>query len=41
MLENIVYQNTGVLDNALMLVACISAIIILVRIFRDNAKNRR
>ena len=40
MLENIVYQNTGVFDNAVMIIACIVAIVILVKIFRNNAKNR-
>jgi len=40
MLENIVYQNTGVFDNAVMIIACIIAVVILIKIFRNNAKNR-
>ena len=40
MLEKIVYQNTGVFDNVVMIIACIVAIVILVKIFRDNSKNR-
>lgn len=40
MLENIVNQNTGVLDNAIMIIACIVAVVILTKIFRNNSKNR-
>lgn len=40
MLENIVNQNTGVFDNVVMIIACIVSVIILVKIFRENSKNR-
>ena len=39
-MENIVYQNVGVFDNAIMIIACIVAVVILTKIFRDNSKNR-